>query len=448
MPAGAEILTIGTEILLGEIVDTNTQFIARALRAIGLDLFRTATVGDNAERIAQAVRDALQRAQVVITTGGLGPTVDDATREGIARAMGVELEFRAELWDWILERFNQYGVKPTENNRRQAMLPAGAQAIINPMGTAPAFRIEREGQVVISLPGVPAEMEYLLEAEVLPYLRKALNLRGVILSRVVRVSGIGESWLDEHIGDLEQFSNPTVGLSAHPGRVDIRIAAKAASQAEAEELIWGIQATLQQRLKDRIYGMDDETLEGAVLTALGERGWQLVVVEAGTGGALGAALAGEQTSGRLAPTPARQGSQPADPARAARGSSAPRATMAPGSPAPALGVSGAGDSAASDATAASRSAIFAGARLLPDGASREELAEAAKAAMQDTGAEVSLGLLLSSGSGQHALFVAMRSPNGEQHWERSYGGAMPNAPLWAVSLALDYLRRQLIGSAQ
>jgi len=146
MPAGAEILAIGTEILLGEIVDTNTQAIARALRDIGLDLFRTATVGDNAERIALAVQDALQRAQVVITTGGLGPTVDDATREGIARAMGVELEFRPELWEWILERFDRYGVKPTENNRRQAMLPAGAAAIQNPMGTAPAFRVEREAR--------------------------------------------------------------------------------------------------------------------------------------------------------------------------------------------------------------------------------------------------------------------------------------------------------------
>ena len=399
MPAGAEILAIGTEILLGEIVDTNTQAIARALRDIGLDLFRTATVGDNAERIALAVQDALQRAQVVITTGGLGPTVDDATREGIARAMGVELEFRPELWEWILERFDRYGVKPTENNRRQAMLPAGAAAIQNPMGTAPAFRVDREGQVVISLPGVPAEMAYLLEAEVLPYLRKAFKLRGVIKSRVVRVAGVGESWLDEHIGDLEQLSNPTVGLSAHPGRVDIRITAKAGTEMEAEEMIWGIQATLQQRLKDRIYGVDAETLEAAVLGAVRAKGWRLVVVEAGTGGALGAALAaaeaGKGDGGDAAPTP----------------------------------VLGRG--------------TFAGGRLLAEGAGRERLAEAAAAAQRETGAEVALQLLLETGAEQHALFVAMRSPSEEQFWERSYGGALPNAPYWAVSLALDYLRRQL-----
>jgi competence/damage-inducible protein CinA-like protein len=412
MPAGAEILAIGTEILLGEIVDTNTQAIARALRDIGLDLFRTATVGDNAERIALAVQDALQRAQVVITTGGLGPTVDDATREGIARAMGVQLETREELWKWIQERFVRYGVKPTENNRRQAMLPVGAVAIMNPMGTAPAFRFEREGQVVISLPGVPAEMAYLLEAEVLPYLRTAFKLRGVIKARVIRVAGVGESWLDEHIGDLEQLSNPTVGLSAHPGRVDIRITAKAGTDMEAEEMIWGIQATLQQRLKDRIYGVDTETLEAAALRALQSRGWRLVVVEAGTGGALAAALSADDEPAEAAP------SEPFS----ATGAEAPAAARE-GRPA--------------------RSVTFAGSRLLPPGAGAEQLALAATAVMAETGAEVALQLLLQIGAEQHSVHVAMRSPEGEQSWERRYGGALPNASLWAVSLALDHLRRQL-----
>ena len=419
MLAGAEILAIGTEILVGEIVDTNTQAIARALRDIGLDLFRTATVGDNAERIALAVQDALQRAQVVITTGGLGPTVDDATREGIARAMGVDLEFRPELWEWILERFDRYGVKPTENNRRQAMLPAGAAAIQNPMGTAPAFRVEREGQVVISLPGVPAEMAYLLEAEVLPYLRKSFKLRGVIKARVVRVAGVGESWLDEHIGDLEQLSNPTVGLSAHPGRVDIRITAKAGTDLEAEEMIWGIQATLQQRLKGRIYGVDAETLEAAVLGAVRAKGWRLVVVEAGSGGALGAGLAAADAQHRDGPAAAeahKQGGPTGD-------TSPPPADTPPSS--------------------ARGRGTFAGGRLFPHGIGREQLSEAAAAAQRETGAEVALQLLLETGAEQHALYVAMRSPSEEQSWERSYGGALPNAPYWAVSLALDYLRRRL-----
>ncbi len=387
MAAGAEILAIGTEILLGEIVDTNTQAIAQALRGIGLDLYRTAAVGDNAERIALAVRDGLQRAQVLIITGGLGPTVDDVTRQGIARALEVELEFHPELWEWIVERFNRYGVKPTENNRQQAMLPAGATAIMNPTGTAPAFRFERDGQVVIALPGVPAEMNYLLAAEVLPYLRKALKLRGVIRSKLVRVAGVGESWMDEHIADLEQMSNPTVGLSAHPGRVDIRITAKADSEVQAEEMIWGIQATLQQRLKDRIYGEDSQTLEAAALGAVQSKGWRLVVAEAGTGGALSGALASE------------------------------------------------GDH--------SLVGVFAGARLLPDSATAVDLDAAAAALRQETGAEVSLQLLLHTGKQQHEANMAMRSPLGERRWQRSYGGALPNAPRWAVSLALDHLRRQL-----
>jgi nicotinamide-nucleotide amidase len=279
------------------------------------------------------------------------------------------------------------------------MLPAGAAAIPNPMGTAPAFRVEREDQVVISLPGVPAEMAYLMEAEVLPYLRKSFKLRGVIKARVVRVAGVGESWLDEHIGDLEQLSNPTVGLSAHPGRVDIRITAKAGTDMEAEEMIWGIQATLQQRLKDRIYGVDAETLEAAVLSAVRAKGWRLVVVEAGTDGALGAALASAEA-----------------------------------------GIGDEGDAAPSTAPSPG---IFAGGRLLEEAAGRAELAEAAAAAQKETGAEVALQVLLATGAEQHTLYVAMRSPSGEQSWERSYGGALPNAPYWAVSLALDYLRRQL-----
>jgi len=138
----AEIITIGTELLLGEIVDTNTSYIAQALRKIGLDLYRTSTVGDNAERIAQVVSESIGRAQVVITTGGLGPTVDDATREGIALAFGVPTEFRPELWEQIEERFARFGHIPTENNRRQAYLPKGAKAIENPIGTAPGFIVD------------------------------------------------------------------------------------------------------------------------------------------------------------------------------------------------------------------------------------------------------------------------------------------------------------------
>ncbi|MGD2058626.1 MAG: CinA family nicotinamide mononucleotide deamidase-related protein [Anaerolineales bacterium] len=301
----AEIITIGTEILLGEIVDTNTRKIARRLRDIGVDIYLTSTVGDNAQRIAEAVRASASRSDIVITTGGLGPTIDDATREGVADAAGRELIFSEELWKQIQDRFAQFGRSPTENNRRQAYIPAGAIPIENPVGTAPSFILESEQAIVISLPGVPSEMIHLLESDVVPYLKRKLGTNEIIQTRLVRTAGIGESLLDERISDLEQLSNPTVGLSAHPGRVDIRITAKAKTAQDAEEMLWGIQATLQQRLKRHIYGIDDQNLESVVLGMLAERGWNLVTVEAGTDGLLAKSLADE--------TGVLEGSQVLDP---------------------------------------------------------------------------------------------------------------------------------------
>ena len=151
----AEIITIGTELLLGETIDTNTRYIARALRDKGVDLFRTSTIGDNPNRIAEIIREGLQRADIIITTGGLGPTIDDPTRNAIALAIGVETEFRPELWFQIKERFGRYGRTPTENNKRQAFVPKGAIAVENTVGTAPAFICELYDHVIIALPGVP-----------------------------------------------------------------------------------------------------------------------------------------------------------------------------------------------------------------------------------------------------------------------------------------------------
>ena len=192
MPS-AEIITIGTEILLGEIVDTNARFLARCLRDIGVDLYRKTSVGDNAKRIAQAVQQALERCDFVITTGGLGPTVDDPTREAIALAMGVSTEFRPELWQQIEERFTRYGRQPTENNKRQAYVPETSIAVENPVGTAPAFIVETGNQAIISLPGVPREMEYLMKNAILPYLRQHYTLKGIIKARVLHTAGAGES---------------------------------------------------------------------------------------------------------------------------------------------------------------------------------------------------------------------------------------------------------------
>jgi len=276
----SEIIAIGTELLLGEISDTNSTYIARALRDIGLDLYWISSVGDNEERIAELVKQASRRSAVVITTGGLGPTVDDPTRAAIARACGLVLEYRPELWTQIEARFRRFNRTPTENNRQQAYVPAGALALENPVGTAPCFIVEHEGSVIIALPGVPREMEHMLTQVVVPYLREKFNLASVIQAKILRTVGIGESLVDERIGDLEKLTNPTVGLAAHAGQTDIRITAKAANAAEAEAMIATLEAKLRARLGDFIYGEGQETVEAVVGRLLIERGLTLTVAEA------------------------------------------------------------------------------------------------------------------------------------------------------------------------
>lgn len=284
--ATAEIITIGTELLLGEISDTNGPYIARQLGFSGLDVFRTTSIGDNKKRIAQAVREALQRADIIITTGGLGPTVDDPTREAVAEAFNVGIEFRDELWEQVIDRFARFDSFPGENNKRQAYIPEGAVAIENPVGTAPAFKIESEAGVVICLPGVPREMEYLLENDVMPYLRNRFHLNEILKVRILHTAGVGESRIDERISDLEALTNPTVGLAAHSGQVDVRITAKALSEAEAKVMIEQVEKEVRRRLGNWIYGADEETLESIAMQQIKDRNWNLVVVEAGLGGKL------------------------------------------------------------------------------------------------------------------------------------------------------------------
>ncbi len=282
----AEIVSIGTELLLGEIVDTNAAYIARQLTTIGLDLYYKTTVGDNEARITAVLREALERSGVVITTGGLGPTVDDVTREAVAAATGRALELRPELITEIEAFFRRRGARMTDNNLRQARLPQGAIAVSNPVGTAPAFIVEDARGVVISLPGVPGEMCYLMEHEVLPYLKRTLGLKGVIRVRTLHTAGIGESQVDALVGDLEREANPSVGLAAHPGQTDVRIVAKAGSEAEAERLLAAMEAQVRARLEGHIYGADEETLEGVVMALLERRGRTLAVAETVTQGAV------------------------------------------------------------------------------------------------------------------------------------------------------------------
>lgn len=282
----AEIITIGTEILLGEIVDTNTRYIARHFRALGIDLYRTITIGDNVERIAEAIRASLSQADIVLTTGGLGPTVDDPTREAVAKAVGVGTEFREDLWEQVVATISRYGRTPSENQKRQAYVPQGALGVKNPVGTAPCFIVETGSNAIISLPGVPNEMEYVLHESITPYLQKKFNLNEIIKVRVIHCSGLGEGMIDEKIGDLEELSNPTVGLAAHTGVVDIRIAAKAKSEAEANRMIAEVEAQVRERLGRAVFGADEDKLEEVVLDLVAKRGWTLAALESNLDGLL------------------------------------------------------------------------------------------------------------------------------------------------------------------
>jgi len=375
----AEIITIGTEILLGEIIDTNAAFIARALRDVGIDLYRKTTVGDNVRRIAQAIQQSMERCDIVLTTGGLGPTVDDPTRDAVALAFGVETELRPELWEQIQERFRRYNREPTENNKRQAYIPRGATPIENPVGTAPAFVVERDGRVVISLPGVPHEMEYLVMHAVMPYLTQRFKLKGTIKTRTIHTAGVGESQIDDLIGDLEALSNPTVGLAAHSGQVDVRIAAKADSVDKADALIRPIEEAIRQRLGNWVYGADQETLEETALKNLLSKGWSLVVVEAGLDGNLIRRLASAQGP-------------------------------------------------------------FLGGQVLTESPSPDELSRLTDAYRQTRSAEIGLGVAIQPAGARQDVHLVLVTPQGTQHFTRPYGGPPENAPRWALHHSLDLIR--------
>ncbi len=287
----AEIITSGTELLLGDLVDTNAAYLSRQLRALGINVHYRTTVGDNEQRTAEAISLAMRRADLVITTGGLGPTVDDVTRQAVARATGRPLILHPELLAAIEARFRSFGYRMTENNVQQAYIPEGAVAIPNPVGTAPCFAVETPTGAIIALPGVPRELEYLMENAVIPYLRRRFGLREVIKTRVLKTCAIGESAVDQRIADLMQSRNPTVGLNAHPGQTDVRITAKADSEDEADRMLDDMEARIRERLGDSIYGTGTQTLEEVVLQLLQARGETLAVLETVTGGQLTQRLA-------------------------------------------------------------------------------------------------------------------------------------------------------------
>jgi competence/damage-inducible protein CinA-like protein len=376
----AEIIAIGTEILLGEIVDTNSRFIARALRDAGIDLFWTTAVGDNENRIAEAIRQSLTRSNIVITTGGLGPTVDDPTRSAVARAVGVESEYRPELWEQIEERFRRFGRQPTENNKRQAYIPKGAIPVENSVGTAPSFIVEHDGVSIIALPGVPREMEHIMQNAVLPYLLERFNVQGTIKARVIHTAGVGESQIDERIEDLEKLSNPTVGIAAHAGQVDIRITAKAESVAQANAMIAEVEADVRERLGDWVFGADEDTLEKIAAENLARHGWTLAVAEFGLKGELIGKFARETS-------------------------------------------------------------FFKGGEVLIEQVDFDQLFQKTKALCALHEADVGLGAALISGGHMQALNLVIISPEKERRLDFSYGGPPQLAPQWAVNLCLNMIRK-------
>ena len=294
----AEIITIGTELLIGQIVDTNSAHIAQRLTPLGIEVRYVTSVGDSRVEMAEILNLALGRSQIIIITGGLGPTDDDLTREVVSRVTGRELVFQQHLMDQIEALFRRRGFRMVESNRRQAFLPDGAIPIENPMGTAPGFILEEEGRAVITLPGVPREMRFLMEEAVIPYLRKKFSVeKETVQNKVLRVCGLGESSVNEQIADLiREGQNPSIGLLASPGDIKIRIMARGRHPSEAQSLIEGIETQIRDRLGVLIYGVNEETLEGSVAKLLGKVDLTLSTVELYTGGLIAQRLSGTEST--------------------------------------------------------------------------------------------------------------------------------------------------------
>ncbi len=290
----AEIIAVGSELLHGQIIDTNSSYIAKRLAENGIELVQTTTVGDDLQRMEEIIKEATDRSQTVITTGGIGPTEDDLTREAIAEVFQRPLTFQPHLMEQIEALFKRRGFRMAENNRKQAYIPEGAIPIENPKGTAPGFIVEGADYVTISIPGVPLEMEYLMENTVIPYLRRRFDIKHqVIQFKVLRACGLGESAIGLQIEDLMKESrNPLVGTLASIGDIRIRITAKADSPEEASGLIEKMEKEIRNRLGALIYGVDNETLHGNIARELERLNLTLSVVETFTGGIISQKLAG------------------------------------------------------------------------------------------------------------------------------------------------------------
>ncbi|MBW4669081.1 MAG: competence/damage-inducible protein A [Cyanomargarita calcarea GSE-NOS-MK-12-04C] len=292
----AEIICVGTELLLGDILNGNAQYLAQQLASLGIPHYYQTVVGDNPERIKQVIEIAISRAQILIFTGGLGPTPDDLTCETIADFFGVPLVERADIIEDITQKFAARGRVMTPSNRKQALIPRGAEVLPNRTGTAPGIIWEpREGITIFTFPGVPSEMHRMWEETAVPYLKNQGWGKEIIYSRSLRFWGIGESALAEKVAPYLNLLNPTVAPYAGKGEVRLRISALSPSKSVASDLIAPVEKQLKEIAGLDYYGADDDTLASVVGQLLRESGETLSVAESCTGGGLGQMLT--ETSG-------------------------------------------------------------------------------------------------------------------------------------------------------
>lgn len=285
-----ELISVGTELLLGQIVNTNAQYIAQRLAEAGVSVYYQSVVGDNRERLAGAVREALNRADFVITTGGLGPTGDDLTKETIAAVCGLGLVMDEAALEAIRERFNRLGREMTPNNLKQALIPSGARVLPNAHGTAPGCIVIAPGaKQIVMLPGPPGEMRPMLDEQVIPYL--ADKSGKTLVTRVLRIFGMGESAVEYALNDLIQNQcNPTIAPYAAQSEVTLRLTAMCAARQEGERLIEPYIKEIVSRLGGAVYSLDDETLWQVCAGLLKKRRLKLAVAESCTGGMLSSLL--------------------------------------------------------------------------------------------------------------------------------------------------------------
>ena len=284
----AEIVSIGTELLLGQITDTNASYLASKLPELGIDLLWVTQVGDNLERMKDCLGRALSRSDLVLTTGGLGPTEDDLTREAIAALMGEESIVDPELVQGLREFFSRRGYQMPESNIKQATIIPSAQVIPNPRGTAPGWWVERDGRVIIAMPGPPSEMQRMWEKEVSQRLRE--RIPEIILSRTLKTYLLSEAAVGELVSPYLSSANPTLAVYAKPDGIQLRLTAKAGSRYEAEQMVAQLEEHVRALLVDVIWGCDDETLESVVGALLTEKGLSLAVMESCTGGLLASTI--------------------------------------------------------------------------------------------------------------------------------------------------------------